>query len=72
MANAQFQKKHGRSLETPRDRGGGGGVLKVKILKAKHEAKLEFPGGTAGAKQKTFLRGSRDIFWNCTIVFQQV
>ena len=24
---------------------GGGGVLKVKILEAKYEAKLEFPGG---------------------------
>ena len=30
----------------------GRGVLKVKILEAKYEAKLEFPGGTGGAKQK--------------------
>ena len=46
---------------------GGGGVLKVKILEAKYEAKLEFPGGMGGAKQKTFCGGSMDIFWNCTL-----
>ena len=52
----QFQKKvpshpgHRRSLEIPRGRR----VLKVKILEAKYEAKVEFPGGTGGAKQKTF------------------
>ena len=45
----------------------GRGVLKVKILEAKYEAKLEFSGGTRGAKQKTFWGGSMDIFWNCTI-----
>ena len=33
---------HGRSLEISRGRGG---VLNVKILEAKYEAKLEFPGG---------------------------
>ena len=53
----------GRSLEIPR----GKGVLKVKILEAIYEAKLEFPGGREGAKQKTFRGGSMDIFWNCTI-----
>ena len=36
----------GRSLEIPRGRG----VLKVKILEAKYDAKLEFPGGGEGAK----------------------
>ena len=35
---------HGRSLEIPRVRGGGEG-LKVKILEAKHGAKVEFPWG---------------------------
>ena len=49
---------HGRSSEIPRGRG----VLKVKILEAKYEAKLEFPGGRGGAKQKTFRGGSMDIF----------
>ena len=44
---------HGRSLEIPRGRG----VLKVKILEAKYEAKLEFPGGRGGAKQKNLLWG---------------
>ena len=44
---------HGRSSEIPRGRG----VLKVKILEAKYEAKLEFPGGREGAKQKTFYGG---------------
>ena len=47
----------------------GWGVLKVKILEAKYEAKLKFPGGDGGAKQKTFRGGSMDIFWNCTIPF---
>ena len=38
---------HGRSLEIPRGRV----VLKVKILEAMYEAKLEFRGGMGGAKQ---------------------
>ena len=42
--------ENGRSLEIPRGRG----VLKANILEAKYEAKLEFPGGTGGAKQKTW------------------
>ena len=40
-------------------------MLKVKILEAKYEAKLEFPrgkGGGGGAKQKIFRGGSMDIF----------
>ena len=53
-------------MEIPR-----GVVLKAKILKAKYEAKLEFPGGGGGggAKQKKppIRGGSMDIFWNCTI-----
>ena len=54
---------HGRSPEIPRGRG----VLKPKISEAKYEAKLEFPGGREGAKQKTFLGGVMDISWNCTL-----
>ena len=58
---------HGRSLEIPRGRG----VLQAKLLEETYEAKLEFPGGWGGAKQKTpietFHRGSMDIFWNYTI-----
>ena len=53
---------HGRSSEIPRARG----ILKVKILEAKYEAKLEFPGGMGVQNQKTFREGSMDIFWNCT------
>ena len=55
---------HGRSSEIPRGRG----VLKVKILKAKYEAKLEFPGGMRGEKRITFRGGIMDIFGtaNCT------
>ena len=34
-----------------------------------YEAKLEFPGGMGGAKEKTFCGGSVDIFWNCTILY---
>ena len=51
---------HGRSTEIRRVRG----VLKVKILEAKYEAKLEFPGEMGDAKQNTFCGGSMDIFWN--------
>ena len=46
---------------------GGGGGLKDNIVKAKYEAKLEFPGrgpGTdGGAKQKTFHGGSMDNYF---------
>ena len=53
----QFQKK---SIPTPRkvirnslgERGRG--VLKVKILEAKYEAKLEFPGGRGGGAILTY------------------
>ena len=45
------------------------GVLKPKILEAKYEAKLEFPSGRGGAKQKTFHGGSMDIFLKCTLIF---
>ena len=45
---------HGRSLEISKGRGG----LKVKILEAKYEAKLEFPRGSGrGAKQKPPIGG---------------
>ena len=59
---------HGRSSEIPRGRGGGGWVLKVKILEAKYKAKLEFPrvGWEGGAKKKkkkkTFRGGGVWIF----------
>ena len=51
----QFQKKNpypplGKSSEIP----SGRGILKVKILEAKYEAKLKFPGD-GGAKQKNLL-----------------
>ena len=49
---------HGRSSEIPRGRG----VLKVKILEAKYEAKLEIPGGTGGTKQKAFCGGKWIFF----------
>ena len=54
---------HGRSSEIPRGRA----ILKAKILEAKYEAKLEFPGGGGCAKQKILPLGSIDIFWNCTL-----
>ena len=44
---------HGRSSEIP----WGRGILKAKILDAKYEAKVGFPGGTGGARQKTFHGG---------------
>ena len=44
---------HGRSSEIPRGRG----VLKVKILEAKYEAKLEFPGGKGVQNKKPSVGG---------------
>ena len=43
----------GRSLEIPRGRG----VLKVKILEAKYEAKLESPGGRRLPNKKPSVGG---------------
>ena len=48
--------------------GGGEEVLKANSLEAKYEAKLKFPGGREGAKQKIFHGGSTDIFWNCAML----
>ena len=48
---------HGRSSEIRRGRG----VLRDKILEAKYEAKLEFPGGErggGGCKTKTSVGGA--------------
>ena len=50
-------------MEIPRQRRD----LKAKLLEGQYEAKLEFPGGCGGAKQKTFRGGSMDIFWNYTM-----
>ena len=44
---------HGRSLEIPRGRWGGG-VLKATFLEEMYDNKLEFPGGRRCAKQKPF------------------
>ena len=57
---------HGRSSEISRGRG----VLKVKILEAKYEAKLEFPGWTGGAKQKNFHGGSMDISGTANLAYK--
>ena len=60
---------HGRSLEIAR----GKGVLKVKILEAKCEAKLEFPGGGMQDKKSSMGRlkklGKFSRFWH-TFLFQ--
>ena len=63
----QFRKNPYQPQGRPSDIPRGRGILKAKVLEAKYEAKLEFPGGTGGAKQKTFRGGSMDIFWNCTL-----
>ena len=47
----------GRLLEIPRERG----VLKAKILEAKYEANLEFPGGM-GVKNKQPPKGGYGYF----------
>ena len=44
---------HGRSLKIPRERG----VLEAKILEAKCEAKLEFPGGRGVQNKKSSVGG---------------
>ena len=59
---------HGRSSDIPR----GTGVLKVKILEAKYEAKLEFPGGRGCETKKPSKGGVRIhicIFWNYTLPY---
>ena len=48
----------GRSSEILRGRG----VLKVKILEAMYEAKLKFPVGREGAKQKPSMEGGGGVF----------
>ena len=47
---------HGRSSEIPRERG----VLEAKILVAKYEAKLEFPGGRV---RKQNIKPSVEAVW---------
>ena len=54
---------HGRSPDIP----GGKKVLKAKILEAKYEAQMEFPGGKGVQNKKNFRQGSMDTFWNYTI-----
>ena len=51
---------------------GGRGVLTVKILEAKYEAKLEFPGegGGGGVQNKNLPWESMDIFWNNLYIIQ--
>ena len=49
---------HGRSSENPRGRGD----LKVKILEAKYETKLEFPTGRGEGKTKKPSEGGVWIF----------
>ena len=44
----------------------GWGVLKVKLLEAKYEAKLEFPGGRGGCKTKKPSVGGKWIFSGST------
>ena len=46
----EFQKK---SIPTPR----GKGVLEAKILEAKYEGKLEFPGGRGVQNKKISMEG---------------
>ena len=49
---------HGRLLEIPRGRG----VLKVKILEEKYEAKLVFPAGRGSVNQKNIPWGEYGYF----------
>ena len=57
ILNVRFQKNpyppQGKSLKIPRGRG----VLKVKILEAIYEAKLEFPGGGRVQNKKPSVGG---------------
>ena len=56
---------HGRSLEIPRGRRGGG-PSPAKIYKGKYEAKLEIPGG-GRVQTKNLPWGGMDIFWKHTL-----
>ena len=55
---------HRRSLDIPR----GKGVLEAKVLEETHEAKLKFLVGMGAAKQKPIGGGSKDGFWNLTLL----
>ena len=59
LHNVQFQKKiHTHPMEGHlKFQGGGGGVLKVKILKAKYEAKLHFLGKQGMQNKKPSVGG---------------
>ena len=49
---------------------GRGGVLEAKYLEEMYENKLEFPvvkGGGGVQNKKTFIGGSMDIFWKCSL-----
>ena len=56
------EKIHTHSMEGHQKFLGGGVVLKVKLLEAKYEAKLEFLGGSGDAKQKNLLWGKHGYF----------
>lgn len=43
----------------------GEGLSTAKIFRGKYEAKLEIPGEYLNVK--SYLGGSMDIFWNCTL-----
>ena len=54
---------------------GGRGVLKANFLEAMKQCmKINWNllGGGGGAKEKTFRRGSMDIFWNCTLLYRGI
>ena len=60
------QKVIGNSLR-------GGGVLKVKLLEEKYEAKQEFPGGGGrGCKTKNLLWGHYECFLELHILWKTI
>ena len=58
----QSYSPYKRLLKIPRGRG----ISKAKLLEEKYEAKLEYPGGGVGAKQKTFNGGRMGTFYGIT------
>ena len=58
----QFQKKNPR----------GRGILKGKILEAKYEAKLEFPGEGGVQNKNASVKGEYGYFLKLHIVFSNV
>ena len=51
--------------------GGGGGEVKVKILEAKYEVKLAFPGGSDEVQGGGGGEETKNLWWGGVWIFSQ-